>query len=71
MRKRIVRSVDGKSLPHANCRFCHFDIVQAPDVGWLNPARGDTYDLCASSPYGDHEPADSRGDLSTRSGPFF
>jgi hypothetical protein len=59
---RITRSVDGTSLPHARCRYCDHEIVEAPDIGWLDPAPGDTYDLCPGSPYGDHEPSDARGD---------
>jgi hypothetical protein len=65
---RISRSVDGKTLPHAYCRYCHQLIVEAPDIGWLDPTPGDTYDLCPGSPYADHEPSDSRGDTRTYSG---
>ncbi len=60
--KRIDRSVDGRLLPHAQCRFCHRGIVDAPEIGWLDPTPGETYDLCPSSAYGDHEPSDARGD---------
>jgi hypothetical protein len=69
--KKISRSVDGKTLPHANCRYCHQEIVEVPDIGWLDPKRGDTYDLCPGSPYADHEPTDARGDMRTRFGPAF
>lgn len=51
--KRFSHSVDGETLPHARCRHCHDQIVEAPDIGWLDPTPGDTYDLCPSSPYGD------------------
>jgi hypothetical protein len=67
---RITRSVDGKTLPHAHCRYCDQDIVEVPDIGWLDPTPGDTYDLCPGSPYGDHEPSDARGDTSTDYGPL-
>jgi hypothetical protein len=59
---RIARSVKGNTLPHAHCRYCHQGIVEVPDIGWLDPKPGDTYDLCPASPYGDHEPSDARGD---------
>ena len=61
--KRISRSVDGNTLPHAECRYCHHEIVAAPDSGWLDPTPGDSYDMCPGSPYGDHEPNDARGDI--------
>ncbi|MDX6299835.1 MAG: hypothetical protein QOF53_1049 [Nocardioidaceae bacterium] len=61
--KRISRSVDSKTLAHAHCRYCEQEIVQAPDIGWLDPTPGASYDLCPGSSYGDHEPSDARGDL--------
>lgn len=64
---RIIRSVDGETLPHAHCRYCGREIVEAPDIGWLDPTPGDSYDVCPGSPYGDHEPSDGRGDAN---GPF-
>ncbi|MCW2817786.1 MAG: hypothetical protein JWR42_573 [Marmoricola sp.] len=64
----VLRAIEGKVLPHAHCRFCDREIVQAPGVGWLNPSPGDDYDLCPASAYGDHEPVDARGDLRTFSG---
>jgi hypothetical protein len=67
---RISRRVEGKRLPHAHCRYCDQDIVQAPDIGWLDPAPGDTYDLCPGSLYGDHEPSDARGDTTRDYGPL-
>jgi hypothetical protein len=66
---RITRSVEGKTLSHAHCRYCEQEIVQAPGIGWLDPTPGETYDLCPASPYGDHEPSDARGDTSWRFGP--
>ena len=63
---RISRSVDGHTLPHAHCRYCDQEIVEVPDIGWLDPTPGDTYDLCPGTPYGDHEPSDARGDIRTR-----
>ncbi|MCW2834530.1 MAG: hypothetical protein JWN68_2483 [Nocardioides sp.] len=57
--KRFTHIVDGDLLPHDNCRFCHEQIVQVSDIGWLDPTPGDTYDLCPSGPYGDHEPSDA------------
>jgi hypothetical protein len=60
---RITRRVEGKTLPHAHCRYCNEDIVEVRDVGWLDPTPGDSYDMCPGSPYGDHEPSDARGDL--------
>jgi hypothetical protein len=68
--KRISRSVDATSLPHARCRYCDQGIVEAPDIGWLDPTPGDTYDLCPGSLYGDHEPSDARGDISVSRGPL-
>lgn len=62
---RITRSIDGRHLPQSECRYCHREIVEVPEIGWLDPVPGDTYDLCPVSPYGDHEPNDARGDLST------
>jgi hypothetical protein len=67
---RIIRSVEGRTLPHAHCRHCDQEIVEAPDIGWFDPTPGDTYDLCPVSPYGDHEPSDARGDTSRRFGPL-
>jgi hypothetical protein len=67
--KRIIRAVQDNTLPHAHCRFCDREIVEAPNIGWLDPAPGDTYDLCPGSPYGDHEPSDARGDIVRRYGP--
>ena len=67
--KRWSHHVDGKALPHAHCRYCDQEIVEAPDIGWLDPDPGDTYDLCPSSSYGDHEPTDARGDANTSYGP--
>ena len=58
--KRFTHNVDGDLLTHDRCRFCHDQIVQVPDIGWLDPTPGDSYDLCPSSPYGDHEPSDGR-----------
>ena len=63
----VLRTIEGKRLPHAHCRFCDRDIVQAPGVGWLIPTAGDDYDLCPSSTYGDHEPDDARGEIRTYS----
>ncbi len=60
--KRLDRSRHGADLPHARFRYCHQEIVQVPDVGWLDPKFGDDYDLCPASPYADHEPSDARGD---------
>ena len=68
---RIGGSIEGKTLPHARCRYCHQVIVEALDIGWLDPTPGDTYDRCPGSPYADHEPSDSRGDTRTRFGPPF
>ena len=67
---RITRSVEDNTLPHACCRYCDQRIVEVPDVGWLDPSPGDTYDLCPASRYGDHEPSDARGDNKPRSGPL-
>jgi hypothetical protein len=61
--KKIRRKVDGKQLPHARCRYCDQVIVEAPEIGWLDPAPGATYDICSGSLYGDHEPSDARGDV--------
>ena len=69
--KKFSHTVDGKTLPHAQCRNCHQEIVEVPDIGWLDPKPGDTYDLCPGSPYGDHEPSDARGDIRTRFGRVF
>lgn len=68
-RSRITRSVQDSSLAHAFCRYCDQEIVDAPDIGWLDPTPGDTYDLCPVSTYGDHEPSDARGDLRGHYGP--
>lgn len=67
---RITRSVEDQTLPHARCRYCELDIVEAPEVGWLDPAPGGTYDLCPDAPYGNHEPRDARGDTRGRYGPL-
>ena len=40
----------------AQCRHCHQRIIEVPDVGWLDPDGGDTYDLCPVDRYGNHEP---------------
>jgi hypothetical protein len=69
--KSIDRRVHDADLPHARCRSCHRDIVQVTGVGWLDPAPGDTYDLCPDSAYGDHEPDDARGDTAKSSGLLF
>lgn len=67
--KKFSHTVDGETLPQARCRYCHELIVEVPGIGWLDPTPGDTYDLCPSSPYGDHQPSDARGDISARLGP--
>ncbi|MEO5653752.1 MAG: hypothetical protein ABIN79_03005 [Marmoricola sp.] len=64
----ITRGIDGKALPHAHCRYCDQEIVKVAGIGWLDPAPGDSYDLCPGSPYADHEPSDARGDLRRRLG---
>ena len=60
---RIGRSVDGKDLAHARCRYCHQEIVEDPEVGWFDPKPGDSYDMCPDNPNGEHEPDDARGDI--------
>jgi hypothetical protein len=57
---RVTRSVEDASLLHAHCRFCHQEIVDVADIGWLDPTPGDTYDLCPASAYGEHRPIDGR-----------
>lgn len=59
---RFVRRIPSASLEHARCRYCDRDIVLAPEIGWLDPTPGSTYDMCPDAPYADHEPSDSRGD---------
>lgn len=66
---RISRSLEGKTLSHAYCRYCDQENVEVSDIGWLEPTPGDTYDLCPGSPYGDHEPVRARGETSRRCGP--
>jgi hypothetical protein len=65
---RISRSVPSTALSHAHCRYCDQEIVFVPEIGWLDPIPGDTYDLCPGTPYGDHEPNDARGDTSKHYG---
>jgi hypothetical protein len=67
---RFSHSVDGRTLPHAHCRYCHQEIVEAAGIGWLDPTPGDTYDVCPDNPYGDHEPSDARGDTTPGYGPL-
>ncbi len=55
---RISRVVDGRTLAHAECRYCGHTIVEVTDVGWVDPVPDSTYDLCASNWCGDHEPSD-------------
>ncbi len=60
--------MDSGSLPRADCRYCHRPIVKVPEIGWLDPTPGNSYDVCPDSSYGDHEPSDARGDVA-RFGP--
>lgn len=68
--KAIDRRSSDAGLPRARCRYCQHDIVQVIGVGWLDPAPGETYDLCPDSAYGDHEPDDARGETA-HFGPVF
>jgi hypothetical protein len=69
VKHRIGRIAKSETLPHAHCGYCDQEIIEAPEVGWLDPTPGDTYDLCPGSTYADHESSDARGDTSRHYGP--
>jgi hypothetical protein len=46
--------VDG---PRSTCRHCGQHIVRVPEVGWVDPVAGDSYDVCPGDPFGNHDPA--------------
>ena len=58
--KAFVRreSVDG---PREICSHCGHVIVDVPQVGWVAPALGDSYDLCSGDSFGNHLPRREKG----------
>lgn len=53
--KAFVRreTVDG---PREICSHCGHLIVDVPQVGWVAPSLGDSYDLCSGDSFGNHLP---------------
>jgi len=43
---RLIHKLPETSLLHGHCRYCSAPIVFVPDVGWIDPWPGDTYDMC-------------------------
>lgn len=54
--KTWVRREDLAGLRSSRCRTCGQLIVEVPEVGWIDPDRGDTYDLCPLDPWANHDP---------------
>jgi len=58
--------------PREICSHCGHEIVDVPQVGWVAPALGDSYDLCSGDSFGNHLPQRqgkrSTGSTLTRSG---
>lgn len=42
--------------PREICSHCGHEIVDVPQVGWVAPALGDSYDLCSGDSFGNHLP---------------
>lgn len=42
--------------PREICSHCGHVIVDVPQVGWVAPALGDSYDLCSGDSFGNHLP---------------
>ncbi len=42
--------------PREICSNCGHEIVDVPQVGWVAPALGDSYDLCSGDSFGNHLP---------------
>lgn len=42
--------------PREICSHCGHLIVDVPQVGWVAPELGDSYDLCAGDTFGNHLP---------------
>lgn len=40
----------------STCLHCHQLIVEVADIGWVDPDLGDSYDLCPSDPFANHQP---------------
>jgi hypothetical protein len=38
------------------CQHCHQSICFVPEVGWLDPGLGHSYDICPADAYGNHLP---------------
>ena len=57
--KAFVRreTVDG---PREICSHCGRLIVDVPQVGWVAPALGDSYDLCSGDSFGNHLPRQTK-----------
>jgi len=44
------------SGPREICSHCGHVIVDVPQVGWVAPELGDSYDLCSGDTFGNHLP---------------
>jgi hypothetical protein len=42
--------------PREICSHCGHVIVDVPQVGWVAPELGDSYDLCSGDTFGNHLP---------------
>ena len=42
--------------PPARCRNCRRLIFEVPEVGWVDPRAGASYDLCPADRFGNHDP---------------
>jgi hypothetical protein len=38
------------------CRHCGHPLAWVDEIGWVDMAPGDAYDMCEADPYGNHEP---------------
>jgi hypothetical protein len=42
--------------PREICSHCGHLIVDVPQIGWVAPGLGESYDLCSGDTYGNHLP---------------
>lgn len=54
--KAWTRTEDLRGRPCCICAHCHVRLVDVPEVGWVDPERGGSYDVCPLDPWGNHAP---------------
>ena len=54
--KAWARTDDLRGRPCSICAHCHVRLVDVPEVGWVDPERGGSYDVCPLDPWGNHAP---------------